>query len=137
MGARRGGVVGRVLFRIENDLLRPVVLAFMHLLEIGKPPQRPHRRLVNPAFGFVHPPIFCGAAAPATWRLRLAGAGKQAEGRQAMDGGTGLQRFEHYFTLCLFNWSLSPGIGSNFRFRAGQFFFRVYFASTGGVTEVA
>ena len=35
LGARRRGIVGRVLFGIEDDLLLPVVLTGMHLLKIG------------------------------------------------------------------------------------------------------
>ena len=62
LGAGRGRVVGGVLFGIEDDLLRPVVLASVHLLEVGQFPQRPHRRLVDAALGLAHPPIFRRAA---------------------------------------------------------------------------
>ena len=61
--AGRGGVVGRVLFGIEDDLLGPVVRARMHLLEIGQTPQRAHRRLVHATLGLVDPPVFGGATA--------------------------------------------------------------------------
>ena len=71
--ARRRGVVGRVLFGIENDLLGPVVLALVQVFQIGQPPQRPHRGLVDSALSLIHPPIFGGATATAAGgRLGLA-----------------------------------------------------------------
>src|SRR5262249_7868881 len=58
----RGRVVGRVLFWILDDLLLPVVLAGMHLFELGLFPEGPHRRRIDAAFRLVDPPRFgCGA----------------------------------------------------------------------------
>src|SRR5262249_31781538 len=55
----------------EDDLLGPVVLAGMHLLQIGQPPQWTHRRLIDSAFGLVDPPIFRRSA---SGRLRPGGS---------------------------------------------------------------
>ena len=61
--SRRTGVVSRVLFRIENDLFLPGVLAGMHLLQVGELPQRSIGRFVDAARSLVHPPRLCGSAA--------------------------------------------------------------------------